>query len=306
MRPLAVIGNVNVDMILGPVAPWPRQGTEVMVEHDDLRVGGAAGNAALAWAAMGVPFQCSANLGSDTFGQWLADAFPDHAPQWPRSARRTTVSVGLTHPDGERTFFTTDGHLRDMAVEPALQALDGAALRDGVLLLCGSFVTEGLAAGYHRLFDWADAQGIDVALDTGWPPQGWTTEVRAQAMGWFSRCRLALVNEVEACGLTGVTGAEAAAVVMPAHMPDGAIVVVKCGAEGALAIDRFGTMHRAEAKAVSVVDTIGAGDIFNAGFLAAYARAASVAEALRQGVATASVAISTHPRRFLSEQDLTA
>ncbi len=49
MRPLAVIGNVNVDLILGPAEPWPKAGTEVIVDHDELRVGGQAGNTALAW-----------------------------------------------------------------------------------------------------------------------------------------------------------------------------------------------------------------------------------------------------------------
>jgi len=40
MRPLAVIGNVNVDLIVGPVAPWPKAGTETVVDHDELRVCG--------------------------------------------------------------------------------------------------------------------------------------------------------------------------------------------------------------------------------------------------------------------------
>lgn len=38
MKPLAVIGNVNVDLILGPTAPWPKPGTEIIVDHDELRV----------------------------------------------------------------------------------------------------------------------------------------------------------------------------------------------------------------------------------------------------------------------------
>ena len=33
-RPLAVVGNVNVDLIIGPVAPWPNPGSEVMCPHD--------------------------------------------------------------------------------------------------------------------------------------------------------------------------------------------------------------------------------------------------------------------------------
>ena len=54
MKPLAVIGNVNVDLIMGPAAPWPQPGTEIIVDHDELRVGGSAGNAALAWMALGM------------------------------------------------------------------------------------------------------------------------------------------------------------------------------------------------------------------------------------------------------------
>ena len=75
MRPLAVIGNVNVDLIVGPVAPWPKAGTETVVDHDELRVGGQAGNTALAWQALDVDFDIAANVGDDQFGRWLREAF---------------------------------------------------------------------------------------------------------------------------------------------------------------------------------------------------------------------------------------
>lgn len=307
MRPLGLIGNVNVDLILGPVAPWPQPGTEVMVAHDDLRVGGAAGNTALAWSALSLPFQFAASVGADHFGTWLAAAFPAHAPHWSVSPRRTTLSVGLTHPDGERTFFTTNGHLLDMTAGAMLQTLDAAALSGGFLLLCGGFVTDALALGYSEIFDWADAHQISLALDTGWPTQGWTPTARASARGWLARCKIALMNEIEATGLTDTDSAEAAALALQKIMPPGSIVVVKRGPEGALALDVEGHTHRAPAKPVQVVDTIGAGDIFNAGFLAALARDLPLANCLHQGVAIASHAISTHPRQFASpEQDLPA
>ncbi len=305
MRPLAVAGNVNVDLILGPVAPWPQPGTEVMVAHDDLRVGGAAGNTALAWEAMGLAFQFAANIGADHFGTWLGAAFPRHARHWPVSPRRTTLSVGLTHPDGERTFFTTNGHLLDMTARVVIASLDGAALQGGLLLLCGAFVTEDLAAGYGEIFDWAEGQGVDVALDTGWPTQGWTEAARRQASNWLARSKIALLNEIEACGLTETTSVEEAARTMRQIMPPDAVVVVKRGPQGALALDTDGRVHHARANAVHVVDTIGAGDIFNAGFLAAFARALPLPVCLRHGVAMASHAISTHPRHFAPpEQDL--
>ena len=106
MRPLATLGNVNVDLIMGPTTPWPTPGTEVLVAHDELRPGGAAGNTALAWAGLGVPFTIASNVGDDAFGVWLINAFRPYSEAWTTSPCRTTVSVGLTHPGDERTFFT--------------------------------------------------------------------------------------------------------------------------------------------------------------------------------------------------------
>ncbi|WP_426127718.1 carbohydrate kinase family protein [Pararhizobium sp. PWRC1-1] len=302
MRPLAVVGNVNVDLILGPVAPWPQPGTEVMVAHDDLRVGGAAGNAALVWQAMGLPFQFAANIGADHYGNWLANAFPEHAPRWPVSARRTTLSVGLTHPDGERTFFTTNGHLLDMTASAVCATLDGAAMGQGLLLLCGCFITDALAANYAALFDWADQHDVAVALDTGWPPEGWTEAARADTAVWLSRSRIALFNEIEATGFAGAETVEKAAETISHGMSRDALVVIKRGADGAVARDADGHFYRAAANPVEVIDTIGAGDIFNAAFLAAYAHSQPLPDCLYNGVTTASKAISTNPRQ-IAQQD---
>ena len=306
MRALAVAGNVNVDLIMGPVAPWPQPGTEVIVAHDDLRVGGAAGSTALAWQANGVAFQFGANVGSDMFGAWLAAAFPQHAPHWPISPRRSTLSVGISHPDRERTFFTTDGHLRDMTASDVLGTLDGPSLRGGVLLLCGAFVTDALAAGYGEILDWADSFDIDIALDTGWPTQGWTETTCIQTLAWLARSQIALLNEVEATSLTQTADIETAAIALRQSMPPGARVVIKRGAAGALALDASGQFHHIPAQSLQVIVTIGAGDIFNAGFLAADARGLPLPDCLRYGAATASRAISTHPRQYAPAQDLTA
>ncbi len=119
MKPLAVIGNVNVDLIMGPAAPWPQPGTEIIVDHHELRVGGSAGNTALAFMALGIPFTIAANVGDDQFGRWLRDEFGAQAAEWPSRPEGTTVSVGITHPDGERTFFTTRGHLPHFSLADA-------------------------------------------------------------------------------------------------------------------------------------------------------------------------------------------
>ncbi|WP_377291954.1 PfkB family carbohydrate kinase [Rhizobium sp. SG2393] len=298
MKPLAVIGNVNVDLIMGPAAPWPQPGTEIIVDHHELRVGGSAGNTALAWMALGIPFTIAANVGDDRFGRWLRDEFGAQAAAWPARPEGTTVSVGVTHPDGERTFFTTRGHLPHFSLEEARSALEGAGLAGGYALVCGSFLTDALSADYDALFDWLDSRGIRAALDTGWPLDGWTPANCAAARGWLARCHLALFNEIETTTLAGVGDPVEAGRALQARMPAGAIVVVKRGPAGAIVLDADGVLHEAAAPRVDVIDTIGAGDVFNAGFLAAFAQGAALPACLNAGVAIASRAISTFPRRY--------
>jgi sugar/nucleoside kinase (ribokinase family) len=298
MRPLAVIGNVNVDLILGPAEPWPKAGTEIIVDHDDLRVGGCAGNSALAWESLGADYEIAANVGNDQFGTWLKEAFGARSRRWPVEAVGSTLSVGITHPDGERTFFTTRGHLPLFSFEEVRALLDGSRLRGGLALLSGAFLTDALTLAYSELFAWADAHDIAVALDTGWPLEGWTEANRLRTLGWLKRCHCALFNEVETTTLTGRSDPADAARSLKSGMPTEAIVVVKRGPNGALAIDRDGKEFSVGAPRVEVVDTIGAGDVFNAGFLAALAADMPLEACLRIGVIVASEAISTLPRSY--------
>lgn len=307
MKSLAVVGNVNIDLIMGPAAPWPQPGTESIVDHDELRVGGSAGNAALAWMALGTPFEIAASIGRDQFGRWLAESFGARASTWPVHGDSTTLSVGITHPDGERTFFTTRGHLPLFSLEDVFAVLDGPRLAGGIVLLCGSFLTEKLVEDYDRFFDWADRHDIAVALDTGWPLDGWTEANRRAAKGWLSRCRIALFNEVETTSLAGVADPAEAGRILRQGMPDGSIVVVKCGPKGAIAVDADDRVVHAAAPSVRVVDTIGAGDVFNAAFLAAHAAGEALQASLAAGTAVASRAISTHPRSYApTAQDVPA
>ena len=297
MRPLCVIGNINIDIIVGPTQPWPAPGTECAVEHGDVRVGGAAGNSALTWMATETPFQFAANTGNDHFGQWLRDAFTDHCENWPIERTVTAFSVGITHPDGERTFFTTGGHLPFLSLDAAKKSLDVAALRGGVALVVGSFLTDDLTRSYRSLFDWLEENNVQVALDTGWPITGWTTEIVDMSSSWLPRCSHLLLNEAEVLALTGRDDVSAAVSDLRQDLPDRAAVIVKLGDRGANGYLGSQMVH-VSAPRVELIDSIGAGDVFNAGYLAAVSEGADFETAVARGVATASRAVSTLPRRY--------
>ncbi len=187
------------------------------------------------------------------------------------------------------------GHLPAMGWDALAPQLEGFA--DGLLLLCGSFLTDRLAADYPAIFAWAAERRIDLALDPGWPPQGWTDAQRERAKGWLGATRHLLINEAEALALTGTATIDSALSALTALMPDDGTAVIKAGRRGAVARQGAKTVA-ATAPDVRVIDTIGAGDIFNAGYLCAISRGAGLAAALDAGTALASGAISTNPRRY--------
>jgi sugar/nucleoside kinase (ribokinase family) len=295
--PLIVIGNVNVDLVMGPQAPWPKPGTEVLLPTSDLRVGGAAGNTALALQALDVPFTVIANTSADALGRWLREPFGRHATAWPAAEEPCALSVGITHPDGERTFFTSLGHLHAFDVAAVMRQLPSSTEAGATALLTGAFVCPALLPHYEQLCRLLQERGFSVALDTGWPDSGWSDGTRRTVRSWLLHCRHLLINEVEALGLTGKSNVHDAAGDLLHDLPAGAALVIKMGAEGAVAW--CGSDHiRTPAPTVAVIDTIGAGDSFNAGYLAAQAAGRPLAHAIAAGVNVASTAISTRPRRY--------
>lgn len=294
---LHVVGNVNVDLIMGTLPAWPAIGTEAVLPHSELRLGGSAGNTALALKAIGARYNLVASRGNDVFGDWLAgelgeDAFPG-APV----ATPTTVSVGIVDPSGERTFLTSAGHLAAWSADDVALRLARDAKAGDIVLFAGSFLCPGIAAAEDELHRSLAARGVRIALDPGWPPDGWTDGTRSTVRRWLATTRCLLFNEVEATSLTGLSAVDDAARDLASMMPEDAIVVVKRGPDGADGWRR-GRCHHAGAPKVRVIDTIGAGDIFNAGFLAALASGRDLDAALAAGTALASRAISTSPRRI--------
>lgn len=294
--PVFVIGNLNVDLVMGPQEPWPTPGTEVLLPMSDLRVGGAAGNAALALREIETPYRLVANRGNDILGRWLADAFPDQS-EVPVSDAPTTVSVGITHPNGERTFFTSAGHLNRFDLACVEAQLPPAAEQGAIALVVGSFVTPMLLRDYPSLIASLRRRRFMVALDTGWPDGGWTEDVCSQVRSWLPACGQLLINEAEAQGLAGRTDTRAAAEAILAWMAPEAVLVVKRGPSGAIGFCGSAQVE-VPAPAVTVVDTIGAGDAFNAGYLSALVRGRAPGEAVAAGVDLASLAVSTLPRRY--------
>jgi sugar/nucleoside kinase (ribokinase family) len=296
---ITLIGNVNIDLMMGPSDSWPKHGTEILLPHSEWRVGGATGYSALALQALDADFRIIANRGYDHFGDWLAQPFAEKSKAWTVSHRSSALSVGITHPNGERTFFTTLGHLDEFNLDHVIDQLPRNAETGEVALLSGAFVTPALLENYDKLIALLEQRRFRIALDTGWPTTGWTDPICKAIIKWCASCDHLLLNELETRSLIGFMDdpIEIVALAMMDVLADHGTMVMKRGSHGALAC-KYGRVVRQPAPETKVVDTIGAGDVFNAVYLWALSQGRDLAAALKVAVETASTAIATQPRRY--------
>lgn len=296
LMPLAIIGNVNVDLILGPLADWPDHGTEVIVPELVWRVGGSAGHVAVACAELGTGALTVSTVGTDLAGEWLRQQFAASTVDWIPVPQATSITTAFHHPSTERSFITCLGHLETLRWDDLYPRVPNAR----VTLLAGAFLTPALRAQYPAVLSELTSRGSQVALDFGWPAEGFTPDVRAEVGRWLPKVSYLLINEIEALGLADLPDLNAAVHQLAGQIrPDG-VVAVKLGASGVLA-SQHGRVFQQPAPEVRVIDSVGAGDTWNAAFLHAILGGAQVEEALSFAVRVASQAIATLPRTFIPD-----
>jgi ribokinase len=300
---LTIIGDVGVDLVLGPIAGWPRMGTETLIERSELRAGGSAANAALAVSYLGGRSQLLSVIGNDEPGEWLAGQLRALEASLAICDAPTTLTVGLIHSCGERTFFTTRGHLESLSYELLRPRIAPAPAPGSIALLSGVFLTPALRSAYPRLIGELQAFGYQVALDTNWPPEDWSGALRQEVAGWISSCDHVLLNDLEVRRFADSDDLGSAVERLASMLKPGASLVVKSGARGALGVQGPERCEQAAAPA-SVFDTIGAGDSFNAGYLLARLDGAGLADALAAGCAAATSIIARFPRRSIAAGEL--
>jgi ribokinase len=300
---LTIIGDVGVDLVLGPISDWPRVGTETVVERSELRAGGSAGNAALAVSYLGGDSHLLSVVGNDEPGAWLAGQLQSLNTSLATCNAPTTLTIGLIHSCGERTFFTTRGHLEALSYELLRTRIAPAPAPESIALLSGVFLTPTLRASYPLLIRDLQSLGYAIALDTNWPPEDWSAALRAEVTGWISSCDHVLLNDLEVRSLADRDDLDGAIEWLAPMLKPGASLIVKTGARGALGMQDGKRCEHPAAQA-AIFDTIGAGDSFNAGYLLARLDGAGLRESLAAGCEAATSIIARFPRRSIAAGDL--
>ena len=283
---LLVVGDANPDVVLSGVPadlPWGQR--ERLVSAGTLTLGGSAAITACGAARLGLRTAFVGRVGDDPAGRFCLNALRDRGVDVrdcivdPDAETALTVAVAN---GGDRAILTAPGCLPLLGVDDIDPALAASARHVHV----GSyFLQPRLAAGLPAWFATLRAAGVTTSLDTNDDPSGrWAGDVAAA----IAQADIVLPNEAEALSLTGAGDVVTAARALAGTAAG--IVVVKRGAHGALAWTRDGPIA-VPAPPAAPVDTVGAGDSFNAGFLAGRLGGEDVPTSLR--LAAACGALST-------------
>jgi sugar/nucleoside kinase (ribokinase family) len=299
---LVVVGDVNPDVVVAGGEPEYGQ-RERIVDAIELTIGGSASIMATGAVRLGLRVALVGVVGDDPFGRFMLDELAG------RGVDMAAVRVDPDRPTGASVILARDGDRAILTAPGTIGALVAADVPPGLLArarhlhVASCFLLDGLLPDLEALTTTARRSGLTVSIDPNGDPTGsWDGGLRAT----LPAVDVLLPNEAEARLVAGVDDLlEAARRLRGDPGEPGPIVAVKRGADGAIAVGTDGDVVSVRGYPIAAVDAVGAGDAFDAGFLAAWLEERPGAGAgLRRCLAVAAVtgALSTRGRGGTARQ----
>jgi len=266
--------------------------------------GGSAANTMAGVAALGGRAGFVGQVADDQLGEIFSHDIRALGVEFLTPPRADGAPTGrcliLVTPDAQRTMNTFRGAAHELGAD----ALDPDQIRGAAILYLEAYLwrSEGPREAMREALRIAREAGRKVAL----------TLSDIACIGPHREDFLALIesggldllfaNEAEIAALAGIADRDGAIDFIQAKVP---LLVVTCGAEGALAVERGRRVTVSAARiGRGVVDTTGAGDLFAAGFLVGHCGGRTLEQSLRMGAVAAAEVISHFGAR--PESDLRA
>jgi sugar/nucleoside kinase (ribokinase family) len=260
---IAVIGEVNPDLIItGGVFPEFGQ-VEKLVDSASMTIGSSSAIFACGAARLGLRVAFIGKIGGDIFGQFMRRSLEGygidtHGMIVDRDCP-TGISIILSK-GRDRAILTYPGTIPKLT----RGEVDYEIICKSRHVHVGSYyLQDALRPGLPDLFSKAHKAGASTSLDTNFDPTGrWNGGIK-ELLG---RVDVFLPNAVECQAIAKATDLDTAVTILSKNVK---YLGVKDGKNGALlSFER--KIFKVEAIKVDILDTIGAGDSFDAGFIYGY------------------------------------
>ena len=269
--------DICADLVMdlgGSVPEFGRK--EKIVNGYSLELGGsgcifACGSAKLGLKTTGVGY-----AGNDALGEVVVSTLKEAGVDTSHirlGDSKTALTICMTKSCGDRSLLTYIGNMDTVHSE----WIDELLGKTRHLHVCGYYLMNSMQSAYPALLKKAKELGVSISLDTNWDPEEkWDGGIREilQYVDIF------LPNERELISISDKNTIDEALKYVNKFVP---LIVVKCGQWGAFSFQK-GVVTRVRGIAKNVVDTVGAGDSFDAGFIYAYLNGYSIEDCTKAGV----------------------
>jgi sugar/nucleoside kinase (ribokinase family) len=279
---ISVVGELNLDLVLYGLPGHFELDREHLASNLTLTLGSSSAIFAHNFALLGNRVGFHSAVGDDPLGELCLERLMESGVDVSAVRKFPAKQTGLTVilPQAEKRFILTyPGVMAEMRIED----LDLTRILDARHLhLSSYFLQRALRPRVPELFRLAKEAGLSTSMDTNDDPDDrWEQDV-LDVLSWVDAL---LPNEYEACRLARTDDPMLALDFLAARVP---LVVMKRGEKGVLA-RRESEIFEASPPMVAAVDTIGAGDSFDAGFLHEFIRGAKIEDCLRYGNLTGAL-----------------
>lgn len=268
---IVIAGEINLDLILYGLPEYMPTERELLASDFAITLGGSSAILAHNLAALGSRVGFVTKVGDDSFGMLAMERLRERGVDLSRVSHgpKSGVTIVLPH-RYQRHILTYPGTISELRFEDIdLNYLMSARH----FHLSSLFLQRQLLSAVPELFRRMKSAGLSTSLDTNDDPDDRWGGVLEEIL---PNLDILLPNEREAMKMCGANDVETALSRLAERV---ATVVVKAGARGAIAI-RGGQRYSAPAVPVTVIDPIGAGDSFDAGFLHQFLCGADLATCL--------------------------
>ncbi len=256
-----VVGELNVDLILNEINSLPELGKEILASAMTLTLGSSSAIFASNLSSLGSTVSFAGKIGKDLFGNLVLECLHEKGVETDLILESEDLHTGATvvlNYKENRAMVTHAGAMEHLQIhEIPMEKLSQAKH----LHLSSYFLQKGLIKNMASLFRQAKQFGLTTSLDPQWDPaEKW--EMNLEEI--LPLVDVFLPNEEELLNLTGQSSVDTA---LDSLSSCANSVVVKLGNRGSLSSHQGKRVLIPAFLNASVVDAIGAGDSFNAGFI---------------------------------------
>lgn len=280
---VVVVGELNVDVILNHINKFPELGKEVLADQMTITLGSSSAIFASNLSVLGSKVTFAGTLARDNFGNHIISSLKSKGVHTDNIMYTNDLSTGATivlnFPE-DRSMITYPGAMSLLSIEDVSEKM----LHDSRHLHVSSiFLSTGLKKDIQELFTKAKALGLTTSLDPQWDPEErWDIDFKAL----LPYVDIFMPNENELKALTGTEDIQEAVKILKTHAN---ILVVKSGKDGAFLWKGDEFIHQPAFLNKEVVDSIGAGDSFAAGFIHKFLQRKTLKDCLEFGALAGAI-----------------